>query len=192
MSRCRSLLLCLLVPVGFSLPALGEIKAVAPQPSAEALADGLAVTYYYQTFRNIRELVEGMGNLKPHPGTPLPDVNYKVGEGRVLTSDSFNYVGAHITGLLNLDTAGTYQLEVTSNDGVRVTLGGEMIYEDPDVHSDWTSEPIDVPVTEPGWYPVEILYFEKQGTSTLIIRWKPPGAADFEAVPTTAFKHMQR
>jgi len=175
-----------------STPALGEVKPVAPQPAPDSLADGLGVTYYYQTFRTIRQLIEGIGYLKPDPGTPLPNVDYKVGEGAVLTSTSHNYVGAHIVGLIELAAPGSYEFEVTSNDGVRLTLGGEMIFDDPDVHSDWTSEPIVVPVGTPGWYPIEILYFEKQGTSTLIMRWKPPGAADFEVIPAAAFKHTRR
>lgn len=169
--------------------ATAQIKPVAPQPDAATLADGLAVTYYFETFNHIDDLLEGMRYLKPHPGEPLATLNYKVGEGHVLSSGSSNFVGAHITGLIRLEAAGTYEFDVTSNDGVRLSLGGETVYEYPEVHSDWTSDPIPVRIEEPGWYAVEVLYFEKKSTSTLILRWKPPGASSFEVVPPAALKH---
>ena len=180
--------LCLVLAAGPALAA-EPIKPVQPQPDAASLADGLAVTYYFETFNSIDDLRDGMRRLKPHPGKPLPTLNYKVGEGPVLSSESSNFVGARITGLLQLEAVGTYEFEVTSNDGVWVSFGGEMIYEDPNVHSDWTSDPIPVSIDASGWYPIEVLYFEKKGTSTLILRWKPPGASGFEVIPTERLKH---
>lgn len=183
----RALPLALLLAAGPLGAVAGTIAPVSPAPTA--LADGLAVTYYFEKFENIDQLIEGMRRLKPHEGEPLPTLNYRVGEGKVLTSDSSNFVGAHITGLIHFEATGGYELEVTSNDGVRVSLSGEMIYDDPEVHADWTSDPIPVNVETPGWYALEVLYFEKKNTSTLIMRWKPPGAADFEVVPEAALKH---
>lgn len=174
---------------GSAATAAASIRPVTPQPETSALADGLAVTYYFEIFNSIDKLIEGMRNLKPHPGEPLPTLNYKVGEGPVLTSKARNFVGAHITGLIRFEKTGTYEFEVTSNDGVRLSLGGEMIFEDPEVHADWTSEPIPVSIAEPGWYALDVLYFEKKSTSTLIVRWKPPGASEFEVVPAAALKH---
>jgi hypothetical protein len=179
-----------LAALALAVPASGAgIKPLSPQPKAEALNDGLAVSYYFAIYNSIEELTSWMDHKKGKPGEPIPTLNYKVGQGKVLTSDSSNFVGAHITGLINLAKAGTYAFEVTSNDGVRLTLGGKMIFEDPEVHADWTSEPIVVPVTEPGWYPIDVLYFEKKNTSTLIVKWKPPGAAGFEVVPAEAYKN---
>ncbi len=180
-----------LVALGVAAPGrAAPLSPLSPQPQADALKDGLAVDYYYSVFEHIVELTTFMQSKKGEAGPPLPQLNYKVGIGNVLTTTSGDFVGAHITGAIKMETAGTYQFEVTSNDGVRVSLGGEQIFTDPGIHPDSTSPPIDVEITEPGWYALDVLYFEKKNTSTLILRWKQPGAADFEVVPAAAFKHL--
>ncbi len=190
MSACRTLCLGVLVALGLvrSVSA-GSIKPATPAPNPEAMKDGLAVLYYFEIYNNIDELVDFMGRKKGKPGPPLATLDYKVGPGAVLTSGSSNFVGAHITGFIHLAEAGTYAFKVTSNDGVRLSLGGKMIYEDPEVHADWTSDPIVVPIETAGWYPLDVLYFEKKNTSTLILEWKPPGASGYDIVPTTVLKH---
>ena len=50
-----------------------------------------------------------------------------------------------------------------------------------------------VEVTEPGWYPLEVFYFEKRHTSTLELSWRTPsmGAeAEMVIVPAEAFAHI--
>ena len=50
--------------------------------------------------------------------------------------------------------------------------------------------PVQATVAEPGWYPLDILYFERKGTSTLQLFWLPPGASgDRVLVPAEAFGH---
>ncbi len=50
-------------------------------------------------------------------------------------------------------------------------------------------KPISVEIEQAGWYPLEVLYFEKKNTSTVQLRWSPPGGVGFTAVPASAFKH---
>jgi hypothetical protein len=106
-----------------------------------------------------------------------------MGTGLVLTSKEHELVGALITGFIRLEKAGTYGFDVTSNDGVRIEIGGKLLYEDPTVHGDDTSDRIDVKVDQPGWYPVKVVYFQKKGTATLVLRWVPVGS-DAKAQPT--------
>ena len=169
-----------------------SMAPVAPAPAPAALADGLAVDYYFEVFNSIDDLLDWMDSAKPKAGPPLPRLDYKVGFAKVLTADSSNFVGAHIQGLIHLARAGEYAFEVTSNDGVRIDIGGEPFFEDPEVHPDTTSDPIRLKIETPGWYALEILYFEKKNTSTLILKWRPPGAGGFELVPASAFKHPKR
>ena len=98
-------------------------------------------------------------------------------------------MGAHITGFLLLEEPGTYRFQVTNNDGVRVHLGGARIHDDPRTGPARTSDPIPVEVTEPGFYDLEIWYFEKRGTATLELLWSAPGGNSFAEIPTSAMKH---
>lgn len=189
------------IPSLFPLLALTLVLAAAgtawsagpqpanPQPDAKALKDGLAVRYYFAKYNHIRELESWMKYKAGKPGDPIAMLDSKVGSGAVLTSGVTDLVGAHITGYLGFESAGAYRLQVTSNDGVRITLGGAKIYSDPDVHRDRTSDPIAVQIDRPGWYPIEVLYFEKKNTATLQLHWSPPGSSGFAPVPATAFKH---
>jgi hypothetical protein len=166
------------------------LKAVEPQPSAEQLAPGLAVGYVYGRFNHINEFK----TKKFEPGKPLPNLDHRMGEGAVLTTKERDQVGALITGFIRFEKVGTYGFDVTSNDGVRVEIGDKLLYEDPTVHSDDTSDRIDVKIDQPGWYPIRILYFEKKGTATLVLRWVPPGG-DSKAkpvpVPAAAFAYLK-
>ncbi len=139
-----------LVVVGFgiggALAAEIGIKIVEPQPDEGALKPGLAVDYYYGDYHLIDELYEVMqGSDNPGKGDPLPSLNYKVAEGRnVLTTKFQRFVGAHITAYLKFAEPGVYSLIVTSNDGVRFHLDGQMLWEDGDIHADRDSDPIEV------------------------------------------------
>lgn len=166
-----------------------SVAPADPQPDAAALKDGLAVRYYFSRFTHIDNLAAWINSDDGIEGTPLPNLDYQMGAGNVLTTTSADLVGAHITGFIQFAEPGTYTLKVTSNDGVRVTLSGEMIFEDPEIHADTASPPLVVDIGEPGWYPLDILYYEKKGTAALKLHWKPPGASNFTAVPTTALKH---
>lgn len=162
-----------------------------PQPAAAALKDGLAVRYYFNRFTHIAELEDWMRTDDGMAGKPLPMLDYDMGIGNVLTSTASDLVGARITGFIELAQTGTYTFRITSNDGVRLSIGGVAMYEDPEIHPDTASPPLVMQVSEAGWYPLEILYYEKKGTAALKLAWQPPGSTGFEAVPASALKHQQ-
>jgi PA14 domain len=180
----------LVVATAAGAEMLSGLKAAEPQPSAEQLQPGLAVAYVYGRFNHLNEFK----TKKFEAGKPLPQLDYRMGEGAVLTTKERDQVGALITGFIRFEKAGTYGFDVTSNDGVRVEIGDKLLYEDPTVHSDDTSDRIDVKIDQPGWYPIRILYYEKKGTATLVLRWVPPPAdpkAKPAAVPAAAFGHLK-
>ena len=151
--------------------ALTGLKPAEPQPTPDQLAPGLAVQYTYAIMNHVDE----MKGRKFEPGAPITHLDWRMGTGRVLTSKDNTGVGAIITGFVMFEKPGVYGLDVTSNDGVRVEIGGQLIHEDPGVHSDTTSDRIDVSVDKPGWYPITITYFQKRYTATLVVRWIAPG-----------------
>lgn len=186
-------LVALGIGLGAGTASATNIAPADPQPDQSSLKPGLAVEYYYGDYKDIDELYELMkGSSNPGKGDPLPNLDYRVGEGRnVLTTKYPRFVGAHITGYMKFAEAGSYNLIMTSNDGVRFHLGSEMLWEDPDVHADRDSEPLPVVVGKPGWIALDIGYFQRKGSSALILKWQGPKGGEFEVVPPEAFAHVE-
>ena len=158
--------------------------------AAADMKPGLAVCYIYEYVRHVDQIADWEKHRKCEPGAPLAVLDYRVGEDKVLTSNRDDGVMAKITGSIHLEAAGTYKFAFESNDGVRLKIDGEMILEDPDVHSDQFSEVGAMEVAKPGWYPLAIDYFERKGTSTLRFLWRPPGVeGDMPLVPAEALAH---
>ena len=173
---------------GVASAAMTGLQPASPQPDPSQVAPGLAVSYFGQMFQDVGEVAGQSGG---EAGTPLAKLDDMPAQGApVLTSGKAMGVGAQIRGLIHFDKAGTYSFRVTSNDGVRVTLAGQMLAEDPGVHSDHTSLPVDVAIETPGWYELSVDYFQKKGTATLRLLWTPPGGSE-SPVPAEAFAHRK-
>ena len=169
---------------------IGGLTPARPQPAADMLRPGLAVTYYFNVFNDTREIPEWAEYRKGVPGEPIPMLDYWVGDGEVLTSGRVDEVGAHIQGLIHLSKAGRYTFSMHSNDGVDLKIGGKQIVKDSAVHKDRYSDLVNVAITEPGWYPLDLLYFEKRYTATLELFWLQPGeSGQLNHVPAEAFAH---
>jgi len=168
---------------------LSGLTPAEPQPGAAQLTPGLAVQYAYAIVNHLDDLK----GKKFEPGPPLPHLDWRMGTGTILTSKASDGVGALITGFIHFEKAGVYGFDVTSNDGVRVEIGGKRLYEDPTVHGDDTSDRIDVKIDRPGWYPITVTYFEKRNTATLVLRWLAPGqSGKLAPVPGKAFAHLKK
>ncbi len=159
--------------------------------STDSLEPGLAVCYINAFAQHIDEMDQWEGYRTCKPGEPLEKLDYRVGSGTVLTSRSKDGVMARITGFIHLDKPGFYSFSFESNDGVRLEIDGQLIVEDPNVHPDRFSDIGGMEVTEPGWHPLTILYFERRNTSTLRFFWQPPGTEGSMAlVPAEALAHV--
>lgn len=159
-----------------------------PQPAAGEIRPGLAVTYYYAMFQDVNDITL---LVKGKPGPPIEMLDHDTDTGRVLTANRSMGVGAEIRGMIRFDAAGTYRLRVNSNDGVRLTIAGIQLWEDPYIHPDTLSPPLDLVVDQPGWYDLAIDYYQKKGTSALGLYWTPPGAGEEKAVPKEAYGHLE-
>ncbi len=154
------------------------------------LQPGLAVCYIYALVRNIDQIAGWESSKTCEEGPPIMRLDYKVGQDSVLTSDARDGVLAKITGYIHLPVAGFYGFAFESNDGVRLEIDGQFVTEDPDVHGDRFSDIGGLDVTEPGWYPILIRYFERKNTSTLKFYWQPPGdEGTMPIVPAEALAH---
>lgn len=182
------LLCCAVIAPAWADNAISGLQPANPQPTDDQLQPGLSVEYLSVLVRHVDE-VERAG--KGRPGGVLEMLDWNTLDGEVLTSGETDAVGARITGFIRFDEAGTYLMATQSNDGVRVTIGGQVVIEDPDVHPDKFSENAALQIDQPGWYPLYIVYFERRNTSTLELYWQPPGADGFDFVPAEAFAHAK-
>lgn len=196
MKLLQALVLTVVLIFGASLQSasaqgLQAVQPIQPPLDPAELEPGLAVTYYYQLFRHIDQVIEWQDHKRGIRGKPLPSLNYRSGTGPVLSSRGTDGVAADITGLIHLDKPGNYAFNIESNDGVRLWINGEELIDDPDVHADRFSDFGNIEITEPGWYPIRLLYFERKNTSTLRLFWQPPGGSGtMKIVPKEAFAHL--
>ena len=181
-------------------PAAEALSGLQPQvlpADGPALRPGLAVRYYFGLFDTMWEMERLVRSRPGHPGAPVLKIDtfFEEYDERVFTADRTQGVGALINGLLHFPEAGLYHLAILSNDGIRVELGGKFLFQDPDKHLNGNrlSDPIPVEITEPGWYPLNINYFQKKGTWALDLLWAMPGEEvtdDLPIVPEDAYAHL--
>lgn len=185
-----------LAPANDKVTITGAVP-LSPQPGADAISPGLAVEYLYDKFYILDEIHDA--DVEPVAGEPVANLDVKTetdpetGEDKVLnvlTSDQTILVGALIRGAIQFAEPGDYVLRVNSNDGVRVWIGGAMIWDDPEVHFDRMSPPLEMAIAEPGWYEFKADYYQKNGTWALQVLWTPPGADGEVPVPPEAFGHL--
>jgi hypothetical protein len=164
-----------------------------PQPTADQLKPGLEVSYYIGMFRHIDEFASWTNN-RGKPGAPIPQINWKAGQGEVLDSGASDGVGVRIAGFIHLEQPGEYKFSFLSNDGVRLIVGGVEVVDDPTVHKDQWSDIGSINIATPGWYPLKVIYFERKNTSSLSMHWRPPGAGtegSMPLVPAAVLAHVE-
>jgi len=171
---------------------ISGLRPASPQP--KNTAPGLAVTYWFMQVRSVKEMKYWMQD-KGQAGEPLPLLNYRSGAGNVLSTNKPDGVMATVMGFIKFDPAGTYRIWMRNNDGALLRIGEETIINDDEWHArgDVLNGPVELAISKPGWYPLEIQYFERKGSSTLELFWLPPGASgEMTHVPTEALTHSPK
>lgn len=172
-------------------PAFADVLTLSPadpQPDADALTPGLAVSYSYTG--NVKTLEGATAALAEdaEPGPPLPGLSYldtEAGE-MTMTSTSETKVSAAISGFMRFDAPGTYALDVWSNDGISMTIGGQQIADFDETHPCESAGVQKVEVPSAGWYALEATYFQRKGSACLLMDWSLDGA-EMEPIPDEAF-----
>ncbi|MEP5730901.1 MAG: PA14 domain-containing protein [Sulfitobacter sp.] len=161
-----------------------------PQPEAGDLAQGLAVSYAYPS--KLRTLEDATDALrKGRDGPALRGLSYEDNtEGDLaLTSRKAQKVAAEIHGFIQFETAGTYTLDVISNDGVSVSIGGQQVALYDGVHACEPAGEQEVEVPQAGWYDINVTYFQRKGSACLIMDWDVDG--EMGPVPDAAFAYAE-
>jgi len=166
-----------------------KLKAAKDQP--EDVKAGLSVEYAYpKDVKSLRDAYVALG-VGAEAGPPLESMDYLSSEDAplALTSNKETKVAARITGYLKFDEPGTYMMQVYSNDGLELTIGGrEVAKVDEKRGCDPIGEAVEVRVRSAGWYELEALYWQRKGGSCLIMEWAPEGG-ELEPIPASAFGH---
>ena len=198
-SACLAFALALALSVALLSPAAlaDSARPADPQPEAGALKPGLAVDYYYLKLDVLDELYNWLDHKDPDPGAPLANLDFVANEqGPVLGTERGSIVAAIITGYVRFPESGTFQLLALVNDGMRLWIGqdsGDPILEDPRKLSDRLVGPAGISVEADMWYPMKLEYFQKKGTSALVLAWMRPGAGEGEeeVIEAAFFAHLQ-
>ncbi|MEM8579050.1 MAG: PA14 domain-containing protein [Pseudomonadota bacterium] len=172
----------LLAAPAFAAPL--KLQPASPQPSS--LSPGLAVKYAEASVRKLSDAARVVGSAKP--GKPLAGLDYwdtKEGE-ETLTAGRAMAVVAVIEGYVRFDAPGVYNIDFLSNDGLRMTIGGQQVALHDGVHGCTESKAVQADVPQAGWYKLEGLYFQRKGTACLHMR-AGMGAPDW--MPNAAFGH---
>ena len=193
--RKISLVLLTAIFIVFSVGKTGQVLAessqTGPKIDEDTLKPGLAVVYIYGFWRHIDQmLTDGKANQKAKPGKPIPLINHQFERGLVFDSGVTRGVGMKMTGFIRLPKSGKYGFMAKSNDGIRVFVIDQMVINDPTGHPARFSEPGSVEISDPGWYPLKILYFQRKGTAALEMHWKRPGDEAFSIIPAEAYAHV--
>ena len=161
--------------------------------SGSGLENGLSVVYFLEYFeRNLDALpkVGGSSRFKRVRGGPIRELNHQFGKDAVFDSGVSRGVALRMTGYLHLQEIGEYQFQALSNDGVRVMLAGQTLISDGEQHSDRMSNIGSTVIEKPGYYALEVEYFQRKGSAALKLFWKTPGADDFVSIPQNGYVHL--
>ncbi|WP_170578307.1 hypothetical protein [Ruegeria arenilitoris] len=156
-----------------------KLKPASPQPSG--LKAGLAVDYAWlgRPPRKINSVTEAKQLLQASaaPGRPLRGLDYRdTNKGDpVMTHPEHYNVAADIRGYIKFDAPGIYQIETWSNDGLDARIGGQKVGSAGDNHPCGSNQLVDVVVPSAGWYDLSMTYFQKYGTSCLMMKWGKDG-----------------
>jgi hypothetical protein len=88
---------------------------------------------------------------------------------------------ATFTGALRIETPGYYNFRIEADDGVRLTLDGQLLGES--LIPDRPNQVRAGLELAPGEYPIRIDYFQRGGGSALEFFWQPPGQTETPVPP---------
>ncbi|HTE04901.1 MAG TPA: PA14 domain-containing protein, partial [Planctomycetota bacterium] len=90
-----------------------------------------------------------------------------------------------VDGFLVAAAAGRYEFRLLSDDGSTLSLDGQLVVDADGLHSGKLPHDGAIDLTA-GEHVLHARHFEYGGDEQLTLEWKPPGAAGFALVPTSA------
>lgn len=163
-----------------AVPIAPSRPGPAPRPS-QTTVNG--VTYHaYQVGRSMEKLPRLVPNQTPNESRVVLQIDM---EGEEFGLDD-RFV-AQFSARLRAPVAGVYKFRLTSDDGSRLTINGNVVVANDGLHSAETAVEGEVELSE-GLHELSVDYFENKGGQSVKLEWMPPCARSFEVVPTKAFE----
>lgn len=170
--------------------AAAPLKLTPADPQPRGLKPGLSVRYAYPP--DVKSLNQARSALKnkSEPGPALAGLDHRdtdIGQ-RVLTSKRAERVVAQINGFVRFDAPGNYTIDFLTNDGLQAVVGGQVVGRFDGRQTCSETFAVDVQVPKAGWYPVNILWFQRTKTACLHMRAGMQGKR-VTWMPDSAFGH---
>jgi hexosaminidase len=144
---------------------------------ADALRPGLAYAYFEGTFRSADDVRQG----EPVRVSTEPEVGLR-GDERP------EHYGVRISGLLRAPRDTLYSFHLSSDDGAKLRVGGEVVVDHDGQHGE--SEKQGQIALRAGSHPIEVVYFQADGGAALRLELSAPGSAK-RPVPREWFAHVE-
>ncbi len=166
-----SLALALLAPIA-TTNAQDDVYASIPREP------GVSVRYYDigVSMRKVRRLVPGQ---TPNVSTVIPQLELVGDRGDFAPFDENFMIIAD--GFLEAPLAGRYELELSSDDGSKLWVDGELVCDNDGEHG--TVGVRGAKELAKGLHTFQVVFFQSAGQKDLWLKWKPPGVDRFVLVP---------
>ncbi|UCC49040.1 MAG: chitobiase/beta-hexosaminidase C-terminal domain-containing protein, partial [Gemmatimonadota bacterium] len=155
-----------------------KFEKVVPRPavSVPGARSGLSLDYYEQdgSWRNLPDF----DALEPAARRTVERVQHSV-------VDREEYFGLRFRGYVQIPQTGVYGFYLTSDDGSRLLLDGELAIDNDGIHG--AREKTGYVALEAGLHPVELLFFQGAGGIALSLSVDGPGLERQEIPPTMLF-----
>ncbi|AZV79299.1 hypothetical protein EBB79_16355 [Parasedimentitalea marina] len=171
MRKIITAVFALAVFLGASVATAAPLKLTPANPQPR-VKPGLTVTYAYPS--DVKSLHQAANSIRSmgKPGPLLSGLDYRVtdiGE-KILTAERAERVAADIRGYVRFDAPGIYVIDFLTNDGVEATVGGQLVGRFDGRQTCQETFATEVEVPKAGWYPLHILYFQRNKTACLHMR----------------------
>lgn len=146
--------------------------------SVGSVESGIEYKYYKGLFRDVRDL----SGQKPHKAGIVPHLSTEDREEN-------HYFGYDFSGFIDIPSDGRYTFFLTSNDGSRMHLDGNLIVNNDGLHT--LAECSNRVHLKKGFHPFRIRYFQEGGANHFEVNWAGPGF-DRQEIPASALFHEKK
>jgi len=95
-------------------------------------------------------------------------------------ADNFS---ASWNGYVYVTQTGVHRFQTTSDDGVRLTVNGDLLIDQWNDHSSTTHTTAAVNLEAGKAYPIKLEFYENAGSAVIQLRWQTPGSTTYAAIP---------
>lgn len=135
---------------------------------------GMFLTFHNSTDLNSLNPIDSSSLLTSRTVDRFLDVAYPEYFG---LGFSENYA-LDFSGFIKIEREGTYAFQVSSDDGVCMTIGGKVVISDN--RGKAYSPSVGTIELSAGFHPLNLRYFQSSGYAGLKVEWQPPGGSDVQ------------